>query len=200
MALDERLNHGISVRRSPSPIWSRLGGGEFIGHYVFPDSERVEVDDAIRFAGRAGFEMLNAQSLRPHCALTLHAWVDRLEAAAERAIEVSGTEIYRTWCLYMAAVRGGFEDGSLDVVQLLLDKARQRSPGHIAIATLAVNQVLTVRWWAVAEFPVNLCCKALRARPRPYGGCRSAFGRRQGLAHISGCLGQRWLPWPIVRW
>jgi cyclopropane-fatty-acyl-phospholipid synthase len=100
---------------------------------VFPDGEPVEVENAIRFVKRAGFELLNAQSLRPHYALTLKAWVERLEASAERAIEVSGTEVYRTWRLYMAAVRGGFEDGSLDVVQLLLAKPANGRPAALPL-------------------------------------------------------------------
>lgn len=59
------------------------------------------------------------QSLRPHYALTLKPWVDRLEASAARARAAAGEEVYRTWRLYMAAARRDFEEGALDVAQLL---------------------------------------------------------------------------------
>lgn len=105
----------------------RFGDGGFVGRYVFPDGELVTVEEAIAVARRAGFELIDVQSLRPHYGLTLKAWVERLEANAERARELVGEEVYRTWRLYMAAARRGFEEASLDVAQLLL--ARPAAPG-----------------------------------------------------------------------
>jgi cyclopropane-fatty-acyl-phospholipid synthase len=116
------LNHGIATAatRGGQPRWLRFGHEGFVGRYVFPDGELVTVEDAIGFARRAGFDVLDVQSLRPHYALTLTAWVDRLEARAQEARAHVEEEVYRTWRLYMAAARRGFEDGSLDVAQMLL--------------------------------------------------------------------------------
>ena len=128
------LNHGIATTTAAGrfrPRWLRFGDGDFVGRYVFPDGELVTAEDAIGFARRAGFELIAAQRLRPHYALTLRAWVERLEASAERAHELVDEEIYRTWRLYMAAARRGFEEGWLDVAQLLL--ARPAGDGPAAL-------------------------------------------------------------------
>jgi cyclopropane-fatty-acyl-phospholipid synthase len=127
------LNHGIATTATsdgPRPRWLRFGDGGFGARYVFPDGELVTVEDAVGFARRAGFELLDVQSLRPHYALTLKAWVERLEASADRARELVDEEVYRTWRIYMAAARRGFEDGSLDVAQLLLARPSGDGPAH----------------------------------------------------------------------
>ena len=82
---------------------------------------------------RVGFELLDVQSLRPHYALTLKAWVERLEASSAEARALVCEEVYRTWRLYMAAARGGFEDGSLDVAQLLLARPGPQGPAELPL-------------------------------------------------------------------
>jgi cyclopropane-fatty-acyl-phospholipid synthase len=130
------LNHGIATT-SPGgglrPRWTRFGDGGFVGRYVFPDGELVTVEDAIGFARRVGFELIDVQRLRPHYALTLKAWVERLEASTDPARELVGEEVFRTWRLYMAAARGGFEDGSLDVAQLLLARPGGEGPAQLPL-------------------------------------------------------------------
>jgi len=130
------LNHGIATTATGGGLrrrWLRFGDGGFIGRYVFPDGELVTVEDAIAVARRAGFELIDVQRLRPHYALTLRAWVERLEAAADRARELAGDEVYRTWRIYMAAARRGFEDGSLDVAQLLLARPAPDGPAELPL-------------------------------------------------------------------
>ena len=130
------LNHGIATTTTGGglrPRWLRFGDAGFVGRYVFPDGELVTVEDAVGFARRAGFELLEVQSLRPHYALTLKAWVERLEASAGQARELVDEEVYRTWRIYMAAARGGFEDGSLDVVQLLLARPSGDGPAPLPL-------------------------------------------------------------------
>lgn len=81
------LNHGIATA-APSGIlqrrWVRFADRGFLGRYVFLDGELVTVEDAIGSARKAGFELVDVQSLRAHYALTLKAWVGRLEASAIR--------------------------------------------------------------------------------------------------------------------
>lgn len=130
------LNHGIATTATGGglrPGWLRFGDGGFVGRYVFPDGELVTVEDAARFARRAGFELIDVQRLRPHYALTLKAWVERLEASADRARELVDEEIYRTWRIYMAASRRGFEDGSLDVAHLLLARPGANGPADLPL-------------------------------------------------------------------
>jgi cyclopropane-fatty-acyl-phospholipid synthase len=128
------LNHGIAgagSRRRPSRLRPR--GNRFLQRYVFPDGELVAVEDAVAYARAAGFEVLDVQSLRPHYALTLAAWVARLEANWPAAVKAAGDEVARTWRLYMSAARLGFERGELDVCQLLLAKPANGRPAEVPI-------------------------------------------------------------------
>lgn len=122
------LNHGIASASRGFAALSRLGGwrgglrrASFTERHVFPDGELVPVELAVAMArAAAGFEVVDLQSLRPHYALTLRAWVERLEASWDDAVRAAGEEVARTWRLYMAGARVGFERGELDVSQLLL--------------------------------------------------------------------------------
>ena len=130
------LNHGIATTVTDGLLrrrWLRFRDGGFLGRYVFPDGELVGVEDAVAVARRAGFELVDVQSLRPHYALTLKAWVERLEASADTARTLVGEEVFRTWRLYMAAARGGFEEGSLDVAQLLLARPGLKGPAELPL-------------------------------------------------------------------
>jgi cyclopropane-fatty-acyl-phospholipid synthase len=130
------LNHGIA---QASPPRSRLGSpfgprsSRFIDRYVFPDGDLLSIETAVRVARSAGFEVIDVQSLRPHYALTLAAWVARLEASWDAAVAAAGEEVARTWRLYMSAARLGFERGDLDVCQLLLAKPDGNRPARLPL-------------------------------------------------------------------
>jgi cyclopropane-fatty-acyl-phospholipid synthase len=130
------LNHGIA---QASPTQSRLRSplhplaSHFVDRYVFPDGELVSVEAAIAAARAAGFELIDVQSLRPHYALTLAAWVARLEANWDAALAAAGEEVARTWRLYMSAAQLGFERGDLDVCQLLLAKPDRDGPARLPL-------------------------------------------------------------------
>jgi cyclopropane-fatty-acyl-phospholipid synthase len=128
------LNHGIATAEPPrfgrGPD-ARPRTGRFIDRYVFPDGELVTVEEAVARARAAGFEVLDVQSLRRHYALTLAAWIARLEAQWTQAVAAAGEEVARTWRLYMSGARLGFERGELDVCQLLL--AKPGRDGRLAV-------------------------------------------------------------------
>ena len=121
------LNHGIAATTRPDSRMRRPGPtspGRFVDRYVFPDGELVTIEEAVAYARDAGFEVIDVASLRPHYALTLAAWIERLEDRGVEAVAAAGEEIVRTWRLYLSAARLGFEHGSLDVYQMLLAKPR----------------------------------------------------------------------------
>jgi cyclopropane-fatty-acyl-phospholipid synthase len=131
------LNHGI-VSQTPLPTgWrgsiSRLlpPRSSFIERYVFPESDLLRLDNATGAAERAGFEMLDAENLRPHYQRTLQHWVRGLEANQAEARRLVGDETYNTWRLYMAGSAQGFGSGRLGVVQMLLAK-READGSHRA--------------------------------------------------------------------
>jgi cyclopropane-fatty-acyl-phospholipid synthase len=111
------LNHGITHDEdgwNPGAVAS-----EFINRYVFPDGELDRVSNIQLAMERAGFEIIDVEGLRPHYALTLRHWVQRLETHREAAIAQAGESAYRVWRLYMAACALEFESGGTGVYQIL---------------------------------------------------------------------------------
>jgi cyclopropane-fatty-acyl-phospholipid synthase len=108
------LNHAIS-----KPGGSRLGRRSFVGRYVFPDGELVDVSEVVRAMQRAGFEVRDVESLREHYSRTLHHWVANLEEHWDEAVALVGLPRANIWRLYMAASANGFDDGGLAIHQVL---------------------------------------------------------------------------------
>jgi cyclopropane-fatty-acyl-phospholipid synthase len=110
------LNHGITHDEEG---WNHTVDSEFINRYVFPGGELDTVSNIQLRMERAGFEIHDVEALRPHYALTLRQWVQRLEAAHEQAAAEVGEGVYRIWRLYMAACALEFEDGGTGIYQIL---------------------------------------------------------------------------------
>ncbi len=108
------LNHAIST-----PGGSKIGSRSFIGRYVFPDGELMDVGQVILDMEKAGFEVRDVESLREHYSKTLHAWVENLRAGWAEAVSTAGEARARVWLLYMAASANRFDDGGLAVHQIL---------------------------------------------------------------------------------
>jgi len=111
------LNHGISYSAT-----YRRRGPSFSDRYVFPDGDLVPISTSLRAAELSGFELRDVESLREHYALTLHHWVQRLEAHREEARRVTDDITYRIWRLYMAGSAHGFRTGRMHIYQVLLSK------------------------------------------------------------------------------
>ena len=112
------LNHGIA-RSGVGHARARFARRGFIDRYVFPDGELHEVGSVVSRIQKAGFEARHVEGLREHYALTLRQWVRNLEAAWPRAVAEVGAGRARVWRLYMAASAVGFEDGALQIHQVL---------------------------------------------------------------------------------
>ena len=108
------LNHAIS-----SVGGSTLGSRSFVGRYVFPDGELIDVGDTVLAMERAGFEVRDVESLREHYARTLRCWVSNLEANWDEAVKLVGEPRAKVWRLYMAGSAVGFEDGGIAIHQVL---------------------------------------------------------------------------------
>ena len=119
------LNHGITHEHSG---WRRDLSTEFINRYVFPDGQLDAVSNIQRFMEDACFEIADVEGLRAHYALTLRAWVDRLERRRARALEYVSEATYRVWRLYMSACALEFESGSLGIYQILARRRGAETP------------------------------------------------------------------------
>jgi cyclopropane-fatty-acyl-phospholipid synthase len=113
------LNHGIT---HDSEGWQKSLSTEFINRYVFPDGQLDNVSNVQHVMERARFEIADVEALRPHYALTLRHWVERLERNHARALQFVNEATYRVWRLYMAACALEFEAGHVGIYQILAGK------------------------------------------------------------------------------
>jgi cyclopropane-fatty-acyl-phospholipid synthase len=114
------LNHGIAHDRAGG---RKDVSTKFINRYVFPDGEFDNISNIQRVMERTCFEIADVEALRMHYALTLRAWVDRLERRHARALEYVSEATHRVWRLYMAACALQFESGQLRIYQVLAGKS-----------------------------------------------------------------------------
>ena len=115
------LNHAIA-----SIGGSRLSRNSFIGRYVFPDGELLDLSTTIASMEKAGFEVRDVENLREHYAATLRCWVANLETSWDEAVELVGERRARVWLLYMSGSINGFDDAGLELHQTLGVKSDKR--------------------------------------------------------------------------
>ena len=112
------LNHAISWNAGPTDP----DPDSFIPRYVFPDGEMISLGEMATALESAGFEILDVEALRRHYALTLRAWVRRLEEHWDEAVKLTSLGRARVWRLYMASSALGFENGLTGVNQVLVQR------------------------------------------------------------------------------
>jgi cyclopropane-fatty-acyl-phospholipid synthase len=100
----------------------------FIARYVFPDGELLSLGAMVTALEGAGLEVLDVEALRRHYALTLRAWVARLEQHWDEAVAATSEGRARVWRLYMAASALGFEAGTMGVNQVLVRRPGGEEP------------------------------------------------------------------------
>ncbi|NOX75308.1 MAG: class I SAM-dependent methyltransferase [Gammaproteobacteria bacterium] len=115
------LNHGITNDTG----WKDTPITRFINSYVFPDGELTRIGAVINAMEKAGFEVIDVEGLRRHYALTLRNWVKSLETNREQAISMVGEASYRVWRLYMSGSAYYFDEGSINVFQVLVGHDRE---------------------------------------------------------------------------
>jgi len=113
------LNHGIT---SDEGGWKKSVATKFINRYVFPDGQLETISTVQQLMENAKLEIHDVEGLRQHYALTLRAWVSRLELRSEEALQHVSESAYRIWRLYMAASAQQFEEGCTGVYQILASK------------------------------------------------------------------------------
>ena len=89
---------------------------------MFPGGELPHISRVLYEIAGAGLEVTDMEDLRSHYPPTLLAWVRRLEAQKERAIEAAGERRFRIWRMYMAGMAYAFDRGLLSVAQVLAVK------------------------------------------------------------------------------
>ena len=115
------MNHGITAI-DPDSRAVGLGGGAFIGKYVFPHGELPHLSLALREMAAAGLEVMDVETLRLHYAKTLWHWSARLEAKLEEARQRTDEKRVRIWRTYLAGCAHAFEKRWVTIQQVLCTK------------------------------------------------------------------------------
>jgi cyclopropane-fatty-acyl-phospholipid synthase len=112
------LHHAINLRwNTPFPRWTT-----FARKYVFPNGRLQTLADVQAAGNAVGLEVRDVENLREHYALTLRAWVRRLEANRAEAERLTDPVTYRIYRLYMAGATMGFDAGIYQLNQTLFVK------------------------------------------------------------------------------
>ena len=88
---------------------------KFMVTEIFPGGRIPTADMMVEHGRKAGFEVPECLSLRPHYIQTLGIWADTLEAHREQALAVTSEEIYQRYMRYLRGCRHYFSDEMLDV-------------------------------------------------------------------------------------
>ena len=118
------LNHAIAWNAGET----RWSDDSFIARYVFPDGELLSLADMVAAVEGSGLEVLDVEALRRHYALTLRAWVHRLDAHWDEAASATSEGRARAWRLYMAASALSFEQSRMGVNQILAQRPGGEPP------------------------------------------------------------------------
>ncbi len=118
------LNHGITDETG----WQKTPMTCFMNRYIFPDGELARISDVTDAMEKAGFEVLDIESMRRHYALTLRHWVAALEKHRDAAIHHSSEMTYRLWRLYMAGCAYNFAEGGIGLHQVLVGHQHAEQP------------------------------------------------------------------------
>jgi len=115
------LLHTIT-RGKPSKTMAFMRFAHFMTVKIFPGGD-VPAPEAVVEASRNGnFELVHAESLRPHYAKTLDCWAANLSANEKKAVEIAGEQIYKMYMKYLTSCANFFRSGEVNVYQFKLRK------------------------------------------------------------------------------
>ena len=121
------MNHGITAANTGNrPVG--MGGGEFIGRYVFPKGELPHLHLVARDMSDQSLEVHDVECLRAHYAKTLDLWSANFERHLAEALAAADERTTRIWRLYLAGCAHAFEQSWVSIYQVLASK--QTHPGR----------------------------------------------------------------------
>ena len=116
------MNHGITTTDVDSGE-TPYGGGEFIGHYVFPQGELPQSSLVLQPCRKAAWRRCDVENLRRHYARTCGIWADNFEARADEIETVVDDKRFRIWRVYLAGCAYAFDQDWISLYQVVCGKA-----------------------------------------------------------------------------
>lgn len=109
------LLHFISaLREHPGDAW--------IKKYIFPGGMIPSLREIVNLMPEYRFYALDAESLRRHYHKTLLCWRGNFQKHKAEVKKEKGEEFVRMWELYLASCAAGFQNGVIDLHQILMSK------------------------------------------------------------------------------
>ena len=90
--------------------------------YIFPGGVIPSLREIINILPDYNFYTLDVESLRRHYNKTLLCWRKNFLEHKEEIEESKGTEFVRMWDLYLSACAATFNNGIIDLHQILISK------------------------------------------------------------------------------
>jgi cyclopropane-fatty-acyl-phospholipid synthase len=112
------LNHGITSTDAHDGEVA-LGGGGFIGRYVFPRGELPHIGTVLRCLQEGGLEAFDVENLRRHYARTLSCWSEAFESHTAAIRPLVSEKQWRIWRVYLAGCAWAFESDQTSLYQVL---------------------------------------------------------------------------------
>jgi cyclopropane-fatty-acyl-phospholipid synthase len=113
------LLHTITEGK-PTDDWEFLRFAHFLATEIFPGGDVPPPELVVSSARKGGFELVHAESLRPHYARTLDCWAANLRRNRERAVAVAGEARYDAYMKYLTGCADLFRRGETNVYQFKL--------------------------------------------------------------------------------
>lgn len=97
-------------------------GDAWIKKYIFPGGVIPSLREIIHILPEYHFYTLDVESLRRHYNKTLLCWRENFNKCRNRIAEEKGEEFARMWELYLASCAAAFQNGVVDIHQILVSK------------------------------------------------------------------------------
>jgi len=103
------------TRPTPTSPW--------LDRRIFPGGYMPSLREALRVLERRDLTVADVENLRRHYALTLRHWLGRFELAADLVEGMYDARFVRMWRLYLASSLAAFENGSIQLWQVLFSRS-----------------------------------------------------------------------------
>lgn len=99
-------------------------GSHWIEKHIFPGGYIPALPEIITHLAARNFHIWDVENLGPHYRLTLDCWSERFERSVPIVRKQFGERFVRMWRLYLRASSAGFQEGRLEVHQILVSRGR----------------------------------------------------------------------------
>ncbi|WP_130861870.1 SAM-dependent methyltransferase [Bacilliculturomica massiliensis] len=109
------LLHFISaLKENPGDPWMKK--------YIFPGGVIPSLREILHIAGDYHFYTIDVESLRRHYVKTLLCWSERFQQNRGQVLSMFDDQFVRMWELYLCACAASFNNGVIDLHQILFSK------------------------------------------------------------------------------